>query len=100
MDALWKIALTVGGGSAVGAILFWALFSKVVEASFLSAMTSDQTFWTMIVFMALTFFSLVTFVLAFRKRSRALGAGITQHASGEGINIVNSGRSTFTINKK
>jgi len=100
MDALWKIALTVGGGSAIGAILFWALYSKVVEASFLSTMTSDQTFWTMIIFMALTFLSLVTFVLAFRKRTRASGGSITQHASGEGINLVNSGKSTITINKK
>lgn len=100
MAALWKIALTVGGGSAIGAILFWALYSKVVEAPFLSAMTSEQTFWTMIVFMVLTFVSLVTFVLAFRKRSTAPQAAITQHASGDGVNIVNSGKSTVTINKK
>jgi hypothetical protein len=65
MERFWKAALGVGGIAAIGAFVFWSLYSKwLALPSVFAQLTPQQTFIIMLVFLGLTFGALLSaFVL-------------------------------------
>ena len=54
-EKIWKLALTVGGLASVGAFVFWSLYKEWLSLPIFSALTSEQTYQLMLVFLWLTF---------------------------------------------
>ncbi|WP_222832718.1 hypothetical protein [Pseudomonas sp. SC3(2021)] len=59
MERLWKAAFTVGGVAAIGAFVFWSLYKEWLSLPIFSQITAEQTFVVMLVFLGLTFLSLL-----------------------------------------
>jgi len=58
-EKFWKLALTVGGLASVGAFVFWSLYKDWLSLSIFAALTSEQTYQLMLLFLWLTFGALV-----------------------------------------
>jgi hypothetical protein len=74
MEKFWRAALGVAGIGAVGAFVLWSLYRDWLKLPLFSRMTSDQTFVLMLVFLALTFVSLIAMLLV-HLRSKSIDAG-------------------------
>jgi len=55
MQSFWKAALAVGGLAVVGAFVFWSLYKKWLTLPIFSKLSSDQTFYLMLIFLIFTF---------------------------------------------
>lgn len=64
MDKFWKAALVVGGLATVGAFIFWSLYKQWLALPIFSALSQDQTFSIMLVFLGLSFIAFVILVTA------------------------------------
>lgn len=67
MENFWKAALGVGGLGTVGAFVFYGLYKKWLDLKIFSALTSDQTFIIMLVFLGLTFLALLFILVVYLK---------------------------------
>jgi len=63
MERLWSVAFAIGGMAAVGAFVFWSLYSKWLSLPIFSKLTQEQTFVIMLVFLSLTFLSLIIILI-------------------------------------
>jgi hypothetical protein len=70
MDKFWKAALSVGGVGTVGAFVLWSLYKDWLHLPLFSQMSANQTFALMLIFLALTFASLVSMLIV-HMRTRA-----------------------------
>ena len=101
MDNFWKAALAVGGVSAIGAFIFLSLYKEWLGLAIFSKLSSDQTFISMLLFLSLTFISLLSFILAFVKSKQEKNPEIQQTISDDGIGVISTGDSaTIKITKK
>ena len=72
----WKAAIGVGGVSAIGAFVFWSLYSGWLELDIFADLTSDQTFKLMLAFLFLVFgFAIAALFLWFLDKKKHLYSG-------------------------
>lgn len=65
MEKFWKAAVGAGGLGSVGAFVFWALYNNWLSLPIFSQLTQEQTFIVMLLFLGLTFLSLVTLLVTY-----------------------------------
>lgn len=65
MAKFWRAALAVAGLGAIGAFVFWSLYSKWVSLGIFSNLSSEQTFILMLVFLGLTFLALIAALITY-----------------------------------
>lgn len=80
MDRFWKAAVGVGGLGAVGAFIFWALYTDWLSLPIFSQLSQEQTFTVMLVFLALTCFALVSLLITHLLHKR-LELASSKHAT-------------------
>lgn len=74
MEKFWRAALAVAGLGAVGAFVFWSLYSKWISLGIFSNLSSEQTFVLMLVFLSLTFLALIAALITYAKLQKS-GSG-------------------------
>jgi hypothetical protein len=92
-EKFWKLALTVGGLASVGAFVFWSLYSDWLSLPIFSELTSEQTYQLMLLFLWLTFASLVFLGGIYFYKSHKPSNGDTKHifelhSSWDGVNEI------------
>ena len=101
MEKFWKAALTVGGVSAIGAFIFLGLYKEWLKLTIFDDLSGDQTFILMVIFLILTFCSLLVFIVAFIKSKQDKKPEIQQNISNKGIGVISTGNSAeIKITKK
>lgn len=73
MEKFWRAALAVAGLGAVGAFVFWSLYSQWIKLGIFGNLTSSQTFYLMLAFLVLTFFALIAALVTYSKLQRTDG---------------------------
>lgn len=63
LDTFFKSALGVGGGSAIGAFIFYGLYKDWLTLDIFSKLSGDQTFIIMLVFLFLVFLCALAFLI-------------------------------------
>ncbi len=101
MEKFWKSALAVGGVSAIGAFIFLGLYKEWLKLTIFNELSGEQTYILMIIFLVLTFCSLIAFIFAFIKSKQDPKPSIEQNISGKGIGVISTGDSAkINISKK
>lgn len=98
MEKFWKAALAVGGVAAIGAFVFWSLYKQWLSLPIFSQLNSGQTFAIMVLFLVLTFLSLVGFLFAYMRGGKGASSGPSAqqafdlHESWKGVNEIDCAR--------
>jgi hypothetical protein len=75
-ETFWKVALQVGGGATVlaivGAFLFFSLYKQWLSLPIFPQLTKKQTFTLMRIFLCLIFSALALFILAYIQTTREI----------------------------
>src|SRR5215470_1378465 len=65
MERFWKAAVGIGGVAAIGAFVFWSLYRDWLRLPLFSQISPHQTFQLMLIFLSLTFLSLVGMLIVY-----------------------------------
>jgi len=65
MERFWKAAVGIGGVAAIGAFVFWSLYRDWLRLPLFSQISPQQTFQLMLIFLSLTFLSLVGMLIVY-----------------------------------
>jgi len=66
MTQFWKTAIAVCGFGAVGAFVFWSLYTDWLRLPIFATLTPEQTFIVMLAFLGLTFLALMAMLVVWR----------------------------------
>lgn len=64
IERFWKPALGVGGVAAIGAFVFYSIYSKWLELDIFDKLNSEQTYTIMLLFLVLVFAIALSMVVA------------------------------------
>ena len=67
IEKFWKVAISVAGLGGIGAFVFWSLYKQWLTLPIFSKLSQSQTFGVMIVFLMLTFFTLIAILVTYLK---------------------------------
>ena len=79
-DRFWKAALAVGGLGTVGAFVFWSLYKNWLTLPIFAKLSQEQTFVTMLAFLAFTFLALIYLGFLHLTKDAKAKPHITDHA--------------------